>query len=83
MKKLYCIVQEGVYRHNIGGVFDTQKKAEKAAISLVNGEADHYHDWLIMGFNLNEAVDDGDLLCYAGHREEGGAKIRGRTNGNT
>ena len=57
---LYVIFKRGVYRHECGGVFDSLEGAERARVSLLEWEADSYHEYEIVPFILNEITQRGD-----------------------
>ena len=62
---LYAIIEEGVYRHDVGGVFSSLEQAAAEAKVKVLAEKDHYHDWLVLEFKVDQSVDDGELACTA------------------
>ena len=65
--KLYVLVQEAVYRHDILGVFDNEIQAIKAAKVANERESDGYHDIQVLEYDLNKVVEDGLLIGYV-HR---------------
>lgn len=62
MKKLYVVTREGIYRHEIVGIYDTKTKAKNRAISVCKAEQDDYHRFYIMVCKYNEPIEDGDLI---------------------
>jgi hypothetical protein len=56
---VFAVFREGVYRHECGGVFDTEAAARAAAASLLSNEPDDYHEYVVVPFHLN-AVSEHD-----------------------
>lgn len=52
--ELFCVFQEGIYRHQCGGVFSTLDKAIAAAKKLIAEEWDDYHEYTLVPFVLDE-----------------------------
>jgi hypothetical protein len=50
---VYVVIQSGVYRHGIGGVFSTEQLARAAAIQLLAKEPDKYHSYEIVRCELD------------------------------
>jgi hypothetical protein len=42
--KVYVVIQDGVYRHDIFGVRLDLEEAKKLAMDSLKAEEDHYHD---------------------------------------
>ena len=63
---VYTVYKQGVYRHEILGVFDTLENARKRAFVAALGENDGYHDFMVAQSNLNDYVDDLKLLYSVG-----------------
>ena len=59
---LYAIVEIGVYRHSIGGIFSTLDRAMEEARTRVFAEEDRYHSWQVVEFELDKPVYDGVTL---------------------
>ena len=59
--KLYAVFQEGVYRHECGGIFTTEAKALATAKKLATGDRDSYHEYAVVPFCADEEthVTDG------------------------
>lgn len=55
---IYTVYMQGVYRHQILGVFDTLENARKRAFLGAMEEADGYHDFVVALCSLNEHLDD-------------------------
>jgi len=58
MMKLYLVTREGVYRHEILGVFDEQNKAEIIAKDIASKEPDTRHNITVSEADLNVQIDD-------------------------
>lgn len=61
---IYTVYKQGVYRHEILGVFDTLENARKRAFLAALGEKDGYHNFAVAQSQLNEHVDDLKDLYY-------------------
>lgn len=59
---LYCVFQEGVYRHECAGVFDSWAEAVKAADAIAFADHDSYHNYDVFQFTLNEIGKEGSAL---------------------
>ena len=51
--KLYIAIVQGVYRHEIIGVYNDKEKANKSAITWLDQETDDYHEVIISTVELN------------------------------
>ena len=51
---LYCVFQEGVYRHDCEGVYDTFEAAVEAANSVAADDRDDYHNYEVTAYELNQ-----------------------------
>ena len=59
---LFVVVMEGVYRHDIVGVFSTITLATEAAKEAQEDQRDTYHDWIVLRYpRVNERVKDGEF----------------------
>jgi hypothetical protein len=56
--KLYIVTREGVYRHEILGVYDTKEAAEKRAQWGTDHDIDNYHGYRVGECELNEDLKD-------------------------
>lgn len=56
--KLYVVTREGVYRHEIVGVYDRQDIALEAAKTAIAEEDDDYHDFNVGECTLGCAITD-------------------------
>ena len=59
---LYVITREGVYRHEILGVFSDKQKAIESASIAINEEKDNYHEIHVGTIEPDKLVDDIRLL---------------------
>ena len=50
---IYAVFKAGVYRHECGGLFSTEKNAIDAARILAQAEPDDYHHFQIVPFELD------------------------------
>ena len=62
MTKMFVVVVQGVYRHEILGVFDEYSLAVKAAQDAAYEEKDGYHTFEVLSGILNQAVEDMDVV---------------------
>lgn len=53
MNSVWVITKQGVYRHEIVGVFSSKEMAIEVAVSANNGEIDDYHDFDVVRVSLN------------------------------
>lgn len=60
---LYAVVKDGVYRHEIVGVYGSYELAEKRAVEVCKAEGDDYHAFDVLQFSLNVDVEDGLLVA--------------------
>ena len=56
-RTVYIVIAEGVYRHDIGGVFDDQQDAIDAARHYASIEHDNHHDHVVLEINTNQRAD--------------------------
>lgn len=59
---LYVVTKEGMYRHEICGIYDSEDLAINRAEEVCKAEHDDYHEFYVLQFDLNAAVDDGLLV---------------------
>lgn len=50
---VFLVIQKGVYRQGIFGVFDSEAAAKSLADNLYETDADHYHDYQVIQLPLN------------------------------
>jgi len=60
---LYAVIKDGVYRHEITGVYGSIELATNRAVECCKSESDDYHEFLILQFGLNVDTDDGLLVA--------------------
>lgn len=61
-KFCYVVLKEGVYRHEIVGVFTKQVLAEKCACDRIKIEHDDYHTFPVYKCAMNQPIKDGTLV---------------------
>ena len=57
MTELYIVFKYGIYRHECGGVYNSEGAAIDAARKLKELEVDDYHDFEVVPFLLNEVPE--------------------------
>lgn len=50
---VYCVFEEGVYRHRCFGVFSSLKLAEAAAHKADSKASDDYHNYSVVPFTID------------------------------
>lgn len=62
---MFVVTREGVYRHEIGGVFSTLDAAINASIDYLKAERDGYHYYAVIPLVVNERLPafDGGSMC--------------------
>lgn len=58
MTCLYLVIQIGVYRHDIRGIYTSEAAAAAAAKRAATEDRDSYHDYQVHEATLDEYVDD-------------------------
>lgn len=66
---LYAVFQQGVYRHDCVGVFDTLDLAVAAADGAAEAEIDNHHSFEVFQYVLNQQAGEGNAL-YRVRRNE-------------
>ena len=62
-KEVFIVHREGVYRHEVVGVYTDAEVAKQAAITAIKSEGDDYHDFSVIRCPLNTYLDnDGELI---------------------
>lgn len=83
MTTVFAVFKKGVYRHECGGIFTTFELAKGAAITLLRGECDDYHNYEIIYFNLDESTSQTPVeqhgLDYDGNPYYFGGKLEERS----
>jgi hypothetical protein len=59
---VYIAIKEGVYRHEIVGVYDDVNKAIERAKELCDAEPDDYHNFDIGECTLNTPIGDVEIV---------------------
>jgi len=57
--RIYVITREGVYRHEILGLYHNSQEAEKHAYDSIVAEPDQYHAILVMVCETDKPIEDG------------------------
>ena len=76
--KLFVVIKQGAYRHEIGGVFDSEVLATEAAIQLREGESDDYHSYVVIPTALNKITFQEGLIAKKndkGHKYFSGGEL--------
>jgi len=55
---LYCVIQTGVYRHAIVGVYSSELDACARAVKCAREERDKYHSWEVATVEIDTDIDD-------------------------
>jgi hypothetical protein len=74
---VYTVFQEGVYRHDCEGVFDTLEAAVAAADAIAAADRDDNHDYVVVPWALNERSKTESNPIYNVCRSEALAKLYG------
>jgi hypothetical protein len=61
--RIFAVSREGVYRHEIVGVYDDIELAIERGVNAAKEEWDDYHHFDVLEYTLNEDVMDGKLLA--------------------
>lgn len=69
--ELYAVTRQGVYRHEVLGIFNTKDLAINRAKEVCAGEEDDYHNFHVYQFTLNQDVDDGLLVAFISRKYYG------------
>ena len=60
--KLFIVTKEGIYRHEILGVFSNIEKARKCAKIAYDNEVDKYHGFHIGITDLDKNIEDIEII---------------------
>lgn len=55
---VWLVIQQGVYRHDIRGVYSTQELAIRAAKKAAREDRDSYHEYIVHEALLDQYVAD-------------------------
>jgi len=69
---VYLVVQQGVYRHDIRGVYTTAEAATVAARRAAAEDRDDYHDYTVYETTLDQYVEDVDTTPGIPEFKKGG-----------
>lgn len=67
---VYVITREGIYRHEVLGIFTTEQAAIDRAAQIDAGEPDHWHDIDIWTATLDVPIEDVTLLHKINTRQD-------------
>jgi len=75
---VFVVTRQGVYRHEIMGIYTTRGKAFRAAKAALKAEPDNYHTFNVTEISLDTpagkdeygAIDEGKLLRIYGRDKE-------------
>ena len=62
--KLFLIFRQGVYRHDLLGVYTDPDDAENVAMEAIKLEGDDYHTIEVLSADLNTKLNDDAELLY-------------------
>ncbi len=74
MTNVFCVFQEGVYRHTCVGVFESLERAQTAADRVAYSDVDDHHSYDVFAFELNKPDCEAEAL-YSVHRSAALKKI--------
>ena len=57
--KIYVVTREGIYRHEILGLYLDPKESEKNAYLAISSEKDDYHEIFVMACETDKPIEDG------------------------
>jgi len=75
---VYVVIKEGVYRHDIVGVWDSLDLAKAAAEGAIAAEKDDYHRFVVVETPLNLVGTD-KVVCTLSREDEWKANKTVRT----
>lgn len=58
MDEIFIVTREGVYRHEILGIFDKRYEAELKADEISQAESDDYHEIVVSAGPLRLIIED-------------------------
>ena len=67
---VYIVTMQGVYRHNIMGVYRQLDVAKAAAIIAIKAEEDNYHRFDVREFRVDMATNDDGKLVFRIKRQQ-------------
>ena len=63
MDTMFVITKEGVYRHEIVGIYSHRPAAIERAKERIKDEGDDYHKFEVMECEVNAPIEDGKLIA--------------------
>ena len=60
---VYIVTKEGVYRHEIWGVYTTEEAARARCIEALRAESDDYHEAHVISATVGEPICEETLIC--------------------
>jgi hypothetical protein len=72
---VYLVIQEGIYRHDIRGVFSSLEAARERARQCAAEDCDDYHAYVVSSMRLDEGAEDSSepIASYA---QKGGRGVK-------
>jgi hypothetical protein len=67
---VYIVTMQGVYRHNIMGVYRQLDNAKVAAIVAIKAEEDNYHRFDVRKFEVDVATNGDGKLVFRVKRQQ-------------
>jgi len=59
---IYLVIKEGVYRHEVVGLYDSEDSAKGEAMRFIMAEPDDYHAVVVCKGPLNTQIKDVDEI---------------------
>ena len=59
---IYIVIEEGVYRHDIKGVYLKESDAVNRAIEVIKQRKDGYHRYTVLKCVVGKPIDDAELV---------------------
>jgi len=60
--EVFVVIREGVYRHEIVGIFSDFIKAKDIAKETIENEEDDYHKFLVGKCEIDKVIEDIEIL---------------------
>jgi hypothetical protein len=68
---VYIVIAQGIYRHDILGVYRSQREAEDRA-RLIAGHADGWHEYVVFEAEIGADIEDAKRICAYQYDEKHG-----------
>ena len=68
--EVFIVTKQGVYRHEIMGVFQDLEFAKNVAIDCIKAEHDDYHDFHVIQFDVGAPTKSDGTLKYIIERKQ-------------